>query len=366
MKDINIVTFQNAYNYGAILQCYALQTILSSKKENDVKVLNYNNILISNVYKTFYKPQGKLKSLKYIKSFIKGVMYAKQTVPRNYKFKKFINNNIHLTKSMTREEIIKTNYDNNTTFVVGSDQVWNTDITGGYDPVYMLDFAPNARKISYAASIGKNTLDSQYIEQIKNVLEKYSAISVREKTAKEELEKYTKKEIIVTLDPTLLLEKKEWESSVSQIKLSYKNYIFVYMPNKECIEIAKNIQEKTNKKILYIDKKILFKHNSINISNADPFDFISYIKNADYVVTTSFHATIFSIIFNKKLWIALPNKVGSRITDLLEKLKMKNRCVNTFKEFATKKFDDEIDYTKVNEILNKERQKSKEWLFKEI
>ena len=365
MKKIVIVTFQNAYNYGAILQCYALQTILS-KNKNNVEVLNYDNETISNVYKTFYKPKGSLKFLKYIKSFVTGLMYSKQTIPRNRKFRKFIKNNIFLTKKMNQKEILNLEFKKDTTLVVGSDQVWNTDITNGYDPIYMLDFGGNIKRVSYAASIGKNLIDSKYENKIKKTLNKYFAISVREKTAKNELVKFLDKNIEVTLDPTLLIEKDEWEKNVPKKRKKYENYIFVYMPNKECEKIAKHLQDKYNKKIVYIDKKNIFNKNSINISDADPFDFLSYIKHADYVVTTSFHATIFSIIFNKKIWIALPKTVGSRITDLLSELNISNRCVTTYYEFKSKNPDEKIDYDEVNEILKEKRKKSIDWLNKHI
>lgn len=361
MKKIFIVTFQNAYNYGAVLQCYALQQILMKKTNKDVKVLNYDNVIISNVHSTFYKPLGSMKLLKWIKSFIKGIMYIMQTFPRNKKFKKFIKENINLTEKLTKEQIINKKYDSSTIFVAGSDQIWNTNITNGYDSIYTLDFAPKNKKISYAASIGLEQINSECIDKFRNSLKNFSDVSVREKTAKEILQKIIDKCIDVVLDPTLLLSKNEWESEISS-NFYFKDYIFVYMPDNECINLAKNVQKQTGKKIIYIDKKNLFSKNSYNAVSSDPFDFINYIKNADLIITTSFHATIFSIIFNKMFWVIIPKKVGSRILDLLKMLNLENRGIMLTDKIQNAKIFEEIDYTYTNKIIEKERKKCIKWL----
>ena len=93
---------------------------------------------------------------------------------------------------------------------------------------------------------------------------------------------------------------------------------------------------------------------------------MALVKNAEYVIATSFHATAFSIIFNKKFWVVPHKTTGSRVTDLLKKLDISNRAVNSLEEFEKLNFDEDIDYENVNKILEKEREKSINWLIDAI
>lgn len=361
-KKIMIVTFQNAYNYGAVLQCYALQSTIKDMNDNDVKVLNYRNINVENLYRIFYKPSGSLIVLRYIKSFLKGLLYIKQTLPRNKTFGKFIEKNINLTEPLNKNEIINYGFNDDYIFVAGSDQIWNTNITNGIDEIYTLDFGNNIKRVSYAASIGNKEIDERYKDYFKKSLSKFDNISIREETGKTALKEVTTKTVEVVLDPTLLMDAGKWEKAANAKKENKEKYIFVYMANQECVDIAKSLKEKTGYKIIYIDKKKLFGKDSINDVEADPFDFVNYIKNAQYVVTTSFHATVFSIIFNKKFWVVPPKKVGSRITDLLNKLELTDRCIDNVEELNKKGYDQKIDYKNANLKLEEERQKSINWL----
>lgn len=361
-KKIRIVTFQNAYNYGAVLQCYALQSTIKDINDNEVKVLNYRNINVENLYRIFYKPSGSLIVLRYIKSFLKGILYMKQTLPRNRMFSKFIEKNINLTEPLNKDEIINYGYNSDYVFVAGSDQIWNTNITKGIDEIYTLNFGDNIKRVSYAASIGNKEIAEKDKEYFEKSLSKFDNISIREETGRIALKEVTTKPVEVVLDPTLLMNADKWEKAIDIKKENKEKYIFVYMANQECVDIANWLKEKTNYKIIYIDKKNLFSKDSKNDVEADPFDFVNYIKNAQYVVTTSFHATVFSIIFNKKFWVVPPKKVGSRITDLLNKLELIDRCINNVDELNKKGYDKKIEYKNVNLKLEEERQKSINWL----
>lgn len=362
MKKIRIVTFQNACNQGAILQCFALLNAIKKIGYKDVEVLNYRNPNIENEYKVFSKPTGKYLVFKYIKSLIRGIVYYNNLNTRNKKFEKVINEKLVLTKPLTKKEILKNNYDSNFVFVAGSDQIWNTDLTNGFDDVYFLNFGENIRKISYAASIGKNALNEKYEQKISDALDEFQAISVREETAKNVLSKQTKKDITVVLDPTLLLNREDWD--LHTVDINETKYILVYMANKDCVDIVNYVSQKENLKIICVDKnrKDMFKGNIKTDITVTPFEFISYIKNAEYVFTTSFHATIFSIIFNKKFWVVIPKKVGSRIIDLLKKIGLENRIVINFKEFLTKNYKENIDYIHVEKNIDKLRKHSTKWL----
>lgn len=363
-KKCLIVTFQNAFNYGAMLQCYALQHTLEENKL-DVKVLNYKNNVISDFYKIFYYPKNENFFKKYLKSSISALYFFKQLYGRNEKFKTFLKDNINLTKSYKKEELKSISFGEDTTLIAGSDQIWNTDLTDGFDDIYYLNFSNNSKKISYAASIGKKELGSNFLDSTKKCLDKFSYISVREETGKIEIENKLNKKVDVVLDPTLLIEKKEWEKSISNNKIKDK-YIFVYMANDNVIKAAKYISEKENLKIVNISKKNYFGKNEINKFKSDPFEFLTLLFNAEYVITTSFHATSFSIIFNKKIMVFPPKGLSSRITDLAEKLELQDIIYNSFEESEMKKYSNEIDYEKPNKLLSELRKESIEKLLNNI
>ena len=361
MNKIKIVTFQNAYNYGAILQCIGLYNFLKKNKYK-VEILNYDNLNISNDYKVFKKVRGNHPVLRFIKYSYRGIVNYKNLTLRKNAFENFLNDNSNLTQKMTKEEIIQERFANQI-FIVGSDQVWNSRITHGIDQIYTLDFSDNIKKISYAASIGRDNLSENDIIKLCNKLGKFNHISVRENTAKELLSGYLKNNIDVVLDPSFLLSEQEWLNVANQNeRIINEPYIFVYMSLGECSKIENYLQRLTNFKIIYIDEKNIFYRNSENVSWATPFDFINLIKYSEYVITTSFHASVFSIIFKKKFWVVLPKFVGSRITDLLEEFKLGNRIVNSVDMFSRKNYEEDINYEEVFKLVNIKIKKSKEWL----
>lgn len=360
MKKAYIVTFQNAYNYGAILQCYALQTIIN-RFIKDTHVLNYDNKIISDPYKSILFPKEKF-ILKY-KALFSSLLYHSKLKARNKNFEKCINDNLKLTKKMTKEEIINSNFGKSTFLITGSDQVWNTRLVHGVDDVYFLNFSKQSKKISYAASIGTNDLDPNYIGEIKERINSLDYISVREETAKKILKDLTDKEIDVIIDPTLMLNKNEWSNIIESERKIKNKYLLVYMPNKDVIKTAKYISKKEGLKIVNISKKRKFGLREINKFTCDPLEFIQLIRDAEYIVTSSFHGTAFSIIFNKKFWVFPPQKLSSRIENLLKKLKISNRNLNLEKNlFDNFDYNMEIDYINVNKILLNEQEKTKKIL----
>lgn len=355
-KKSIIITFQNAVNYGAVLQCYALQNTLEKNNIN-VEVLNYDNKIIGDCYKIFYYPKNEKSFKMYLKSFISAMFFFNQLCGRNAKFRKFIKHNIHLTEKYSKKNIKDKDFGENTTLIAGSDQIWNTDLTNGFDDVYYLNFSDNSKKISYAASIGKNELDSKFLNDIKKCLNKFDYISVREETGKLEIDKKLNKNVDVVLDPTLLIDKEEWEKKLEHKKIDCK-YIFVYMPNVDVIKSAKYISEKENLKIVNISKKHYFGRREINKFRSDPIEFLTLLYNAEYIITTSFHATSFSIIFNKKIIVFPPEGLSSRITNLTEKLKLNDIIYNSFSEIKTARYKNSINYTNANKLLLKYREES--------
>ena len=367
-KSIKTITFQRAHNYGAFLQAYALQTCLKSLNYN-VKIIDYqNNNIDTKKPINFYKKNN-------IKWTIKSIIdYVKHNKLLNDKYKKFnylIENNFDLTKKVKDDEDILNVIEDNDILITGSDQVWNPIITKGVDDIYTLNInKEKIKKISYAPSFGSiDEIDNYKRQLIKNI-SKINKISVREKSAQDFLCNELKSRVDVVLDPTLLLTYVEWNDII--VKQNYsepkEKYILAYdvAPDSEYVKIVNDLSNQSNLKVIHFDLKNIYKNEYMNKYSADPFEFINLIKNAEYIVTTSFHATVFSIIFNKKFWVIPHKKTGKRVTDLLLLMKLSNRVIYALEEFRKRDYNEKINYTLTNEIIVKERKKSKKWLIDAI
>lgn len=360
---IGIITFHNAHNYGAMLQVYALQETIKDFNK-DVKVINYENKKIISNYKVF-KPLRK-NLIKYSINLISDILNYKKNVMRYKKFDMFMNKKLNLTESIKDINVMNNNIKDFDICITGSDQVWNSDIVGELSDIYTLNFGnENLKRVSYAASIGDISLIKKHKEDYQQKISKLDNISVRENDAKEALSKIIDKQIETVLDPTLLLTKEEWNSRTKQVNMENEKYILAYVveADEEYLKIVNYLSKITGLKIIHFEKIDKSYTNILKSAYTDgPSEFVNLIKNAEYVVATSFHATVFSIIFNKRFFIVPHRKTGSRVTSLLDKLEISDRAIYSLEEFNNKDYNKEINYKKVEEILDIERQKSIEWL----
>lgn len=361
MKRIGILTFHNAHNYGAMLQAYALQEILS--KENNVEIIDYRNKLIEEQYKlfrTFHKKNIK----KSLKNFVGDILKYPMNKKRFKNFNSFMNEKLKLSNRFNTEEQLFENNMNYNIMITGSDQVWNPGIVGSVSDVYTLNFG-NAKKISYAASVGNAELIDKNKKEFIRKVSQIDCISVREKDAKEKLSKIIDKPINVVLDPTLLMTKEEWDNKLENCSKENEKYILAYVVEKdeEYIKILNKLSKKTGLKVIHFSKRNYGYNNILrNAYTEGPFEFVNLIKNAEYVVATSFHAAVFSIIFNKKFFIIPHKTTGARVTNILNTLGIENRTYQCLEDFEKIDYDFETDWNSVNNKLEEERKKSIEWL----
>ena len=357
MNKIGIVTFSWAHNYGALLQTYALQEKI--KTTNKVEIINY----VEKEEEEQYRPKILSKN---IKSTIKNIIFFPKRVKRYNKFNKFIKRYINLSKKYTSSNALKADAPNCDVYITGSDQVWNPEITRGLSDIYTLNFGKtDIRRISYAASVG----DARQIEKNKDEfvkkLEIIDRISVREEDAKIKLENIMSKKIDVVLDPTLLLNKEQWDKKIGSPKKQKEKYILAYVVEEdiEYNKIVNYLSEKTGLKVIHFERRKNKYNNVLKTAYTnDPFEFVNLIKNAEYVVATSFHATVFSIIYNKKFFIIPHKKTGARVINLLDKLDIKGRNFDNFDEFKNVNYNSDINWEEVNKRLEEERKKSIDWL----
>lgn len=362
MEKIMIVTFNNADNYGAKLQEYALQKFLQSNNYY-VSVLNYNNKLISSQYKLF-KTNGKTIGSK-VKSIIKSILFLKANYLRRKSFIEFDKKNINLTvkcNKVKEVEKIAIQYDY---LIAGSDQIWNPKITGVLDDVYTLNFKwKNGKRISYAASVGDSTFIQEYLNEFKRKISKLDYISVREVESQKELHKVINKNITTVIDPIFLLESDDWNELIDTSRIIKDKYIFTYMVEEDSkfIKFVNEFSKKTNLRIIHFDQKNKNYNNILKkCYTKGPQIFLNLLLNAEYVITTSFHATAFSVLYHKNFYVFPHKKTGGRVINLLSKLELIDRIQkdNTF-------IEKKIDWNIVDKKLYVEKEKSKNWIINNL
>lgn len=344
VRRIGILTFQDTVNYGAVLQEYALQRYINKEYGNISEVIDYKNMKLEEVEKPI-----KLFKQRTVKGVIKYITCHTHQINKWKKFDEFRLNYVNLSKEIYNKENIADSNNIYEKFIVGSDQVWNTQLTGN-DFTYYLDFVKEAKKKnSYAASFGYSELPKEIKSEAISLLKEFNTLNIREKQGKEIITKEIKeKEVNVVMDPTFLLEKEEWKKFVDKDE---ESYIVVYMIDfkKEVFNFIRKLAKEEKCKIIYIHDAILSQNGMINSKEASPEEFISLINNAKKVVTGSFHALCLSIILEKDFYYTLNsrNNRNSRLINLIGIVGLENREIIN----GDCKTRSKIDYGKVNEKL---------------
>ena len=360
---VGTITYHRAVNYGAVLQTFALQKVLD-KLDVDNDVVDYRADYIEWIYKPFC-----MRDRKNIKDFFKIVKGAPIKNKKRKQFFSFIKNNIRVSKkAYTKETLYKAN-DEYDLFIAGSDQVFNLDCSN-YDTNYLLDFVKDSnKKTSYAASFGFDEMPKEDVKEYKRLLSGFKSISVREAQGVKIVKKAINRDALEVLDPTLLISGEEWQKIVGEVAQNEKGYILIYalLPSKTLIEFADKLQEKTGLEIVFVKDSLTKEgHNVLSknvkyLKDVEPFEFVKLIANAEYVITNSFHGTAFSINFNKKFFtelLAPETKVNSRLENILDMLNLRDRQLVSLENLTL----DEVDYEKVNKILEERRINSIDYL----
>lgn len=366
---IGIITFHSAHNYGAVLQAFALKEYLS-KQGHDVHVINYKIKEIENVYKLIKIKKSKYRVVNKLKRTVKNLklhLFERKRLYRRQKFEEFINTQLNVTEACeTLKDLQNANFDFDL-LIAGSDQIWNRKHTKGLKPAYFLEFGkPDATRISYAASIGEDFILKEDELVFQRYLKNLDFISVRESKAIELIQHLTPKKIEEVVDPTQLLEAKDFEKIRVNPKFK-KDYIIVHkMGNpEEIIKVAKKVSEKLNLPIIHNMDKGTFK-NEIGLTKyMSPGEWLGCIANARFVITSSFHATSFALLYGKP-FITMPF-VGraSRMINLLKNLNLFEHYVENLDDL--KKLDTyDVDYSIVHPLMKEKSKKSKEFLEKAI
>ena len=357
---IGILTFHRALNYGAVLQCYALQETLISMG-HDVEVIDYRPAYIEKYRKPYSKfAIAHREGIKdKIKEIIAGTLLIGKKRKGSKAFDSFMKKYLHVSSTLSLPLSTELDYD---VVVVGSDQVWSPQICFGFDPVYWGEVPGlGKRYITYSASMGgHNVITDEMWKDVKSKLANYRYISVREKQLQDNLLNHCCVDVPVTLDPTLLPSVDVY--SKAAIKPSIPHYVLYFCLENEpgALDFAKRIARQMNMPIVRVAAQKEFQKGDegvIDRYSVTPQEFLGYFKYADVVVTISFHGTVFSTIFKKDFY-SLKNPKQDRALNLLRPLGLESRLVA-----ATDNVEfNPVDYDGVEKKLAELRESSLDYL----
>lgn len=348
---IGILTFHCAHNYGAVLQCYALQETLKAMG-HEVEVIDYRPNFLLLPYKVW-----DIHRYTAYNSFFRSILECLKLYRRLVRYRAF-NSFIKTRLNLTKEQTISSSFD---IYIMGSDQIWNPGITKGFHKPYFgyFDFPKGSRKyIAYAASMETSFLDKEAEGFYAKALDNFDAVSVREQMLADLLQPLTLKKIETVLDPTLLADAAIWHAIAKQPPVDYK-YVLVYQViyNESTRIIAQNVANQIGAKVVEVTAWVDRKYRANVYQCCSPEEFLGWIKYASCIVTTSFHGTAFSVIFNKPFYCI---KFGgdTRSLSLLQMLGLEYRMITQtfYQSFQT------IDYQAVNMRLVDLQKKSYKYL----
>lgn len=369
MKIGILTLFHKNANYGGVLQAYALCKYLNDNGYSASQIV-YNakstNLEESLTVKTISK-----KIIKRIRRKLNRGKNSEIKRRMESLFIDFRNQVPHTQNEYTKENIA--NVVNEFDIVVaGSDQIWNPK---WFDSTYMLDFMEDSSsKVVYAASMGVDKLTESQQEIFRKHLSGINNISVREKECANVLSEVIGKNVGVSVDPTLLLSTNDWDLVASKRKIKEK-YLFLYMLGNDvkARKIAEEFAKEKGLELVFIPdllgeyRKVDRKINGKMVLDATPNDFISLIKHAEYIFTDSFHASVFSLLYNKEFFAfdrVGGKKTSSRLRNLTEMFECSNRFRVTDEDRDVNNLlkCTPIDYSKEHKLFEEEKQKSMDYL----
>ena len=363
---IDIITIHTVCNYGTVLQAYATQQTMG-KMGYQTEIINYwrDNNEVKYVVKRVLEGST-FWNRNHFTRLLFTILKERDLVNARRKFDEFIEKYLVLSmKKYTSIEELREDPPKADVYCTGSDQTWNSEYNNGIDLPFYLEFVPeNAKRISYAASIGLEDFPREEKTHICNLLKKYSNISVREFSAKRILNNMGFNDVTVLIDPTLVLSKNEWIKIMDQ-RLIKKKYVLIYQLNKDkkLIEYAQTYAKKRGCEVAYITQSHYNKPRGCRtVVLPTVGQFLSLFCYTELVVTDSFHGTAFSLNFERNFIAYLPNMYGNRIESLLSLLGLKDRIIS---DYSTQQLD-EIDYQKVGENLKVLREANIEFLTKTL
>lgn len=360
------ITFHASHNYGSMLQAYALQSILLNDLGVENEIINFR----SEIQKKCY-PFPSLANVNLIRRIVRQLSgYNEGALVKKYQlFESFLANKLNISQEFNDEtDVVK--YAENFDFLIsGSDQIWNTNCAD-FSWLYFLPFAKN-NAIAYAPSMGpcgRKAVKEEFYTKISECLQRYKAISVREEGTAEIIKRLSSLNVDTLVDPTLLVDYEVWNNLSGDSPIVDGDYIFMYHPfmSEDFCRTSRKIAKITglpivvsNKLPSYIElyNKLPFTTKITSKLDCGPIEFLNLIKNARLVISGSFHAVVFSIIFNRP-FLAIGGKTDNRMSHLLRATGLLDYGVSDDDFISALNKIAEIKFEKAKSYIELEKEKS--------
>ena len=320
---IGIITVHRAYNYGSVLQCYALQEYLKSLG-HDTWVIDYRQHWTEAVYRVFswfyIWHFIQLRDFRAIIDYIRKYKQRRIVINQQKSIIETFIKRFNLTKPCKRR--VPQKFD---IYLIGSDQLWTHQCVGGEDKFYLGEFkhSKDSRIVGYSLSASTTSLYRFGSERLKSIISNFDKLSVREQGNSELIKALTGVELPVTIDPTLLVNVDFWESMVNH-SWKDRNFIAIYQA-RPVVGDADYLKRKAMELSQQLNCEVI----DLRTMQYSVEDFISIIKYAKYVLTTSYHAVVFSVLMETPCYaIKLNDGFDVRYVDLLTELGMESELVD--------------------------------------
>ena len=361
---IGLATIHHANSYGGLLQAYA--TVQRLSQHDDVHVLDYRKPALSDGLRPI---RWSAREPRDVLRIGKDVLRYPARVTLIRKFNDFIETKFPLTRrfSSVEEASRVVNEAGITHLVAGSDQIWNPSVTGGFDQIFTLGMEGGAIRSSLSSSAGSYRYAGKEAESLRRALDRFDHIAVREPDFADYVRSILPdRDVAVTLDPTLLLEKKQWQNLADVPNPSpYERYILTYtLGAPDGIDALVADQQKgPNLPVVGINQDPFLRHKAdLHLKSAGPQEFLALVQGAEAVITNSFHGAAFSIIFEKPFLVVPPPSGLNRISGLLGRLGIVDRIRDHTPPERGVREKSEIDYGRVTPGLHMLRSESNRYL----
>lgn len=345
-----LTTIVDNVNYGTYLQAYATVKLLKDRK-CDVDILNYIRYHLT--------PEHMLSKVKNkgVKSYLHSLINIVLDAYMKRNLKKFLLQKNKVTPNFSDWTSFKKTLPPYDLYMVGSDQVWNTEHNHGVDGVFFFE-GISGKKVAYASSVGIESFQKEDYSKIQTLLSDFSKISVRESFGVEALKNLGIDNVTQVLDPTLMLSKEDWRKIGKKTFRKTEPFLLVYSvevnKDNETIAIARKIAKDRGLKLYLISPYVKF-NSKLKVdklfSLADTDTFLALFQEADYAVVSSFHGTAFAINFGCQFVTVAPERFSTRVQSILKLLNIEDRYIQNINDIPP--FD--IDYSKVNNLLEHHR-----------
>lgn len=350
----SMITIHHIPNFGSVFQAYGLQKYLQ-QQGFDAEVIDY---------RPAYYDAGRNK----LKTLVGKVLNLKPYLTRKKKFESFVKKYENLSaKRFVTPEQLQSHYGNSdAVFLAGGDQLWNNYHPCGNDDAYKLTFAKQGKKLAYGTSMGRDNFTADELKALSAKTADFQRIMLREKCTVDMLQTHTAVPVSHVIDPVGLLDAEDFRKIAKKPAMTEPYAVMYLADSSPLLDAAiELLSRKMGLKIVHIcgfRKKCCCDYF---VKDAGPEEILGYIANAEFVLSASFHATMFSLMFNKPFATLLPGeKTNARIEDLLKYVGLQNRILHNGSDLAV--LEKTVDYTNPNEILKELQNASRELLLQTL